>query len=766
MNYLMRIFLRIKSVFKNVSLILKYFWSRDYFFIEWSEKGFVASYILVSIAVSTGLLGGFFLGRTNIIEKSHISQSKSELVRNITTHNSEDSNSRSLLGSVSEVFSRALGKNPENIIVEVNLEPRTSSSFDFELEKITTTTKLFSIPTSSKNKTVEKVVEKISACSSSSTTALSRDILINELAWMGSVAQSGENSSDASRKEWIELLNISSRTISLANWQIQDQAGKFKIIFPSGASLQPNNFYLLARGVAEKILGKKPDLLYGATLSNDGAFLRLINNRCEVVDYIDASAKWPAGNRETKQTLEKDADGLGWHTSVSPGGTPRAENSVIKTTTISAPSSGGGSSTESSSPSNSSSAIPIVYPKILISEVQTASASSTHDEFVELYNPSNEAVDLTNWYIQKKTKLANSFLTFLPKTVLAGKNIAAHGFFLISHPSSSLAVQVVTDEGLADHNTLVLKNPNGDIVDKVGWGEAGDFEAQAAPSPESGESIQRKISGSSLIDTENNSDDFEIKDCPSPQSFLGTCSELALLLSSSSESGTVTDTSTLILVSSSSEIRSSSTTATSSSDVSTASSTIEENVVTPTSTEIAAASSTVSSSTDSTSSTPAILFAPPDHLVIMEVQITGGIGKTDNDYIRIFNPTGVVVDVSGWKLRKRTQSGTESSIKVFPDGLVITSNGSFIWANSKDGFSELVGAHVSSTQTLASNNSTALLNNSDAVIDAVAWGSDHVNPFIEGAAFSNSTSTFHRKVSEGVIVDTDQNHADFEAISQ
>ncbi len=55
------------------------------------------------------------------------------------------------------------------------------------------------------------------------------------------------------------------------------------------------------------------------------------------------------------------------------------------------PTSGGGSTTTQS------------FPKLLISEIQLASASSSHEEFLELYNPNPAAVDLTDWYIQKKT---------------------------------------------------------------------------------------------------------------------------------------------------------------------------------------------------------------------------------------------------------------------------------------------------------------------------------------------------------------------------
>lgn len=121
------------------------------------------------------------------------------------------------------------------------------------------------------------------------------------------------------------------------------------------------------------------------------------------------------------------------------------------------------------------------------------------------------------------------------------------------------------------------------------------------------------------------------------------------------------------------------------------------------------------------------------------------------------------VDVSGWKLRKRSSSGTEYSIKVFPSESLVAPGAYFTWANSAGGFGDSIGANITSSATLAANNSAALMDASGVVIDAVAWG-EGAGQFFEGAPVAaNPTAgqVLQRKIESGVIVDTDNNANDF-----
>ncbi|MCX6723806.1 MAG: right-handed parallel beta-helix repeat-containing protein [Candidatus Staskawiczbacteria bacterium] len=64
-----------------------------------------------------------------------------------------------------------------------------------------------------------------------------------------------------------------------------------------------------------------------------------------------------------------------------------------------------------------------------------------------------------------------------------------------------------------------MKNPQGIIVDKVGFGLAKDFEKATAQNPPAGQSIQRKwnLNYDSPQDTNNNSVDFQIFNAPTPK---------------------------------------------------------------------------------------------------------------------------------------------------------------------------------------------------------------------------------------------------------
>lgn len=161
---------------------------------------------------------------------------------------------------------------------------------------------------------------------------------------------------------------------------------------------------------------------------------------------------------------------------------------------------------------------PVVYPKILISEVQVAGESDDKQEFVELYNPNNSDIDLTNWFLQRKTATGSSWATYAPKTLFSGKSILANGYFLIARMGyCTESADTFTDNPITDNNSFVFKNPNGEISDKLGFGLALDFESLATVSPGNGQSIGRKIlPDGTEQDTDDNSVDFEI-DTPTPK---------------------------------------------------------------------------------------------------------------------------------------------------------------------------------------------------------------------------------------------------------
>jgi len=157
---------------------------------------------------------------------------------------------------------------------------------------------------------------------------------------------------------------------------------------------------------------------------------------------------------------------------------------------------------------------------ILISEIQIY---PTENRFIELYNPNDFSIDLTNWYLQRKTQTGASFSSLISKTYFNGKTIGANSYFLISRSSLANSDIVLSSLTLSEANVIQLKDANGDVVNKVGWGDTSDCEGACALSPVINQSLQRKFQNNIFINTGNNADDFEIKNCPSPKAQSAIC---------------------------------------------------------------------------------------------------------------------------------------------------------------------------------------------------------------------------------------------------
>jgi hypothetical protein len=164
------------------------------------------------------------------------------------------------------------------------------------------------------------------------------------------------------------------------------------------------------------------------------------------------------------------------------------------------------------------------YPKVLISEVKIGSSENNKDEFVEIYFPSQNSdllnqndLDLTCWSLEKyssqsRDNESHSLTVLIPSSKFKGK-IKPNGFFLITSSSTKDKYQADLSYPqsyyISKNNTLVLKNPNGEIVDMVGFGDDKDkiynFESQ----PFLGKDFKNKsIHRKNFIDTNNNQKDF------------------------------------------------------------------------------------------------------------------------------------------------------------------------------------------------------------------------------------------------------------------
>jgi len=181
---------------------------------------------------------------------------------------------------------------------------------------------------------------------------------------------------------------------------------------------------------------------------------------------------------------------------------------------------------------------------VLISEVQVADA-----EFVELYNPTDEDINMTGWHWCYFSSGRDWNNPYRDKEFPEGATIPAHGFYLIATTSGDFPN---ADWNLG-YSTHFLSNSAGSVgifpwdpdektpeeakngrIDAVGWGSVEYVkEDSEAGVPSEGKSIERKAQSASTpetmgpggkdadrgngYDSDDNSQDFVLRDSPEPQ---------------------------------------------------------------------------------------------------------------------------------------------------------------------------------------------------------------------------------------------------------
>jgi hypothetical protein len=156
---------------------------------------------------------------------------------------------------------------------------------------------------------------------------------------------------------------------------------------------------------------------------------------------------------------------------------------------------------------------------IRINEFSVGVEGALGDEFVEIVNVGTAAADLSGWKLVYRSGAGTSDVSL--GTLADGTTLAAGGFFLFggSGYSGAHPADKSFSAGLASAaGGVAIKDPDGNIVDSVGWGDATNAfvegTAAAAPTiaPAPGKSDARHPNGH---DTNANSADFAIGD-PTP----------------------------------------------------------------------------------------------------------------------------------------------------------------------------------------------------------------------------------------------------------
>jgi hypothetical protein len=198
-----------------------------------------------------------------------------------------------------------------------------------------------------------------------------------------------------------------------------------------------------------------------------------------------------------------------------------------------------------------------VTTHVVISELGVGVGGAADNEFVELYNPTSQEIDISGWRIQYKAAAATT-TAYQNKAVLpTTARIASHGYYLVgsggaggySGPVPPDAVYLAASSGnptafqfsgTAGH---VRIGPNGistsitdpTAIDTVGYGVGVSHPEGGAAAPAPGAaSIERKANANATqmsmaaggadalfgnaLDTDNNGADFVLRAMPQPQS--------------------------------------------------------------------------------------------------------------------------------------------------------------------------------------------------------------------------------------------------------
>ncbi len=296
---------------------------------------------------------------------------------------------------------------------------------------------------SAKKSSVKKGVVSAKRCSASSSAIEAGEVLLNEVAWMGSEGDS--------KREWIELKNNSSSTISLAGWELLDKSGKIDVRFGKRDIIPSNGFQIVSRGKE-----------FTGTINNSDEALYLFDANCGLTDMVVANPKWPAGDVKKGMTAERSPD-LSWHTSQLIGGTPKRENSIV----MSVMRQGANDATAQTSGSAS-------FFAIRISEVMTGATNNPDFEFVELYNTSSSSISLTGLSLKKRS-LRGAESTLVSESRLNGKTLPAHSYLLLANEkgyTGDVHADVAWPSSYSlsgSKNGIVVYDARNAVIDSVRW---------------------------------------------------------------------------------------------------------------------------------------------------------------------------------------------------------------------------------------------------------------------------------------------------------
>ena len=161
---------------------------------------------------------------------------------------------------------------------------------------------------------------------------------------------------------------------------------------------------------------------------------------------------------------------------------------------------------------------------IVISEFRTRGPIDASDEFIEIYNPTSNPIDIGGWKIWGSNNEAPVPGTSVRYLFPASPFYLQPGqYYLVKHSSSTLSSDGSYGTAIADNGGIALTLADNTLVDQVGMGANSAYKELPILTPmtvsDSNKSYQRKSQGlaGACQDTNSNSEDFQLLLNPSPR---------------------------------------------------------------------------------------------------------------------------------------------------------------------------------------------------------------------------------------------------------
>jgi hypothetical protein len=356
---------------------------------------------------------------------------------------------------------------------------------------------------------------------------------------------------------------------------------------------------------------------------------------------------------------------------------------------------------------------------IVISEFRTRGPNGATDEFVELFNPTPDSIDIGGWLVRSVSSTGSMTTR---ATIPLGTQLLPGQYYLLATDdySGPTPRDWALSAGFADNGGVALFKEI--VIDLVGM-SAGAAEGTPLP-PLNGnldQAYERKTGGSegNCLDTDDNSFDFSLIAPSQPQNTNSDPTVCSSPSETQTETATFTDT------------------------------------LEPTFTSTFTLTPTFTA-------TP----AAPGHLVISELRFRGPLGGSD-DFVELYNPTGAAVNIGNWQVRKSSGCGTSlSSLATIPANVILEPGQHYLLAGDNSSVAGLADQIFASP--IADDGGVALVTAAGVMVDQV--GLCAATTYREGqslpALTQNADQGYERRPGGATsCYDTDDNAADFQLIS-